>query len=402
MVKFSSVSLRTVSRIILVVAVTGSVVGCGSDAMRVDEASLVNPFSGSARFGRSSSSSQATQTAMAPIGSAPTPSVQSAPLAAPVGASVAPLPAIQKSTNAAITKSESKLATAANTVTVGKGETLKSLSNRTGIAEQALLAANNNKKTLKPGTVLTIAAAQPAPQSAGKSVAMNEAPQQKSAFVQGKQPVPEPPVADIKAKDKADKSKADTSKIDKTVADKKSPDPKTVAEAKAPETKTAEVKNAKAVKTAPDKAQAAETPVETTASVVPHADTPASAPVEFRWPARGHILKSFGDKGGEKSDGINIALPEGTPIKAAENGVVAYAGNELKGYGNLVLVRHDNGYVSAYANNSELKVKKGDQVKRGQVIANSGQTGNVSSPQLHFELRKGSTPVDPMGLLSNN
>jgi murein DD-endopeptidase MepM/ murein hydrolase activator NlpD len=95
-------------------------------------------------------------------------------------------------------------------------------------------------------------------------------------------------------------------------------------------------------------------------------------------------------------------LPEGTPIKAAENGIVAYAGNELKGYGNLVLVRHDNGFVSAYANNSELKVKKGDNVKRGQVIAASGQTGNVSSPQLHFELRKGSTPVDPMGFLSGN
>ena len=74
---------------------------------------------------------------------------------------------------------------------------------------------------------------------------------------------------------------------------------------------------------------------------------------------------------------------------------VAYAGSELKGYGNLVLIRHPNGYVSAYAHNGELKVKRGDTVKRGQVVANSGQTGNVSSPQLHFELRKGKEPVDP-------
>jgi murein DD-endopeptidase MepM/ murein hydrolase activator NlpD len=79
---------------------------------------------------------------------------------------------------------------------------------------------------------------------------------------------------------------------------------------------------------------------------------------------------------------------------------VAYAGNELKGYGNLVLVRHPDGWVSAYAHNSELKVKRGEPVKRGQVIATSGQTGNVQSPQLHFELRKGSTPVDPMPHLS--
>ena len=100
------------------------------------------------------------------------------------------------------------------------------------------------------------------------------------------------------------------------------------------------------------------------------------------------------------NDGINIAVPEGTPVKAAEDGVVAYAGNELKGYGNLVLIRHPNGFVSAYANNGDLNVKRGDQVKRGQTIANSGQTGNVASPQLHFELRKGSTPVDPMPYLA--
>ena len=121
----------------------------------------------------------------------------------------------------------------------------------------------------------------------------------------------------------------------------------------------------------------------------------------FRWPAKGRVLAGFGQKiNGVPNDGINVSLPEGTPVKAAEDGVVAYAGNELKGYGNLVLLRHANGYVSAYANASELMVKKGDTVKRGQVVAHSGQTGNVSSPQLHFEIRKGSTPVDPMQFLN--
>lgn len=116
----------------------------------------------------------------------------------------------------------------------------------------------------------------------------------------------------------------------------------------------------------------------------------------FRWPVRGRVISGFGPKtSGQQNDGINIAVPEGTEIKAAEEGVVAYAGNELKGYGNLVLIRHPNGYVSAYAHASELTVKRGDAIKRGQTIARAGQTGNVTSPQLHFEIRKGSTPVDP-------
>lgn len=121
----------------------------------------------------------------------------------------------------------------------------------------------------------------------------------------------------------------------------------------------------------------------------------------FRWPVRGRVIAGFGPKPtGQQNDGINIAVPEGTPVKASDDGVVAYSGNELKGYGNLVLVRHSNGHVTAYAHASELLVKRGDSVKRGQVIAKSGQTGNVSSPQLHFEIRKGATPVDPMQFLT--
>jgi murein DD-endopeptidase MepM/ murein hydrolase activator NlpD len=134
--------------------------------------------------------------------------------------------------------------------------------------------------------------------------------------------------------------------------------------------------------------------------------TKAAEPVaggmpSFRWPVRGRVIAGFGPKpNGLQNDGIDVSVPEGTPVKAAEDGVIAYAGNELKGYGNLVLVRHSNGFVTAYAHASEIMVKRGDQVKRGQVIARSGQTGNVSSPQLHFEIRKGANPVDPTQYLS--
>jgi murein DD-endopeptidase MepM/ murein hydrolase activator NlpD len=125
----------------------------------------------------------------------------------------------------------------------------------------------------------------------------------------------------------------------------------------------------------------------------------ASTP-SFRWPVRGRVISGFGPRpSGQQNDGINVAVPEGTPIKAASDGVVAYAGNELKSYGNLVLVRHPNGYVTAYSHAGEILVKRDDPVKRGQVIARSGQTGNVAAPQLHFEIRKGSTPVDPLPFL---
>ena len=144
------------------------------------------------------------------------------------------------------------------------------------------------------------------------------------------------------------------------------------------------------------------------AEPVPHGEQnsvktaePAGSLPTFRWPVRGRVIAAFGPKpNGLQNDGINLAVPEGTPIKAGEDGVVAYAGNELKGYGNLVLVRHANGFVTAYANASDILVKRGENVKRGQVIAHSGQTGNVTSPQLHFEIRKGATPVDPAQYLS--
>jgi murein DD-endopeptidase MepM/ murein hydrolase activator NlpD len=146
----------------------------------------------------------------------------------------------------------------------------------------------------------------------------------------------------------------------------------------------------------------ATTKIEETAPEAPvKANEATGALPTFRWPVRGKVITSYGAKtNGKSNDGINLAVPEGTPVKAAEDGVVAYSGNELKGYGNLVLVRHSNGYVTAYAHASELLVKRGDTIKRGQVIAKSGQSGEVGSPQLHFEIRKGSSPVDPLQFLN--
>jgi murein DD-endopeptidase MepM/ murein hydrolase activator NlpD len=149
-------------------------------------------------------------------------------------------------------------------------------------------------------------------------------------------------------------------------------------------------------------AEQAPTPAPAETEQLAAAPGDASMPA-MRWPVRGKVISAYGSKpNGLKNEGINIAVPEGTSIRAAENGVVAYAGNELKGYGNLVLIRHDGGWVTAYAHAKELLVKRGDTVKRGDVIAKAGQTGSVSSPQLHFEIRKGATAMDPVKYLSDS
>ncbi len=116
----------------------------------------------------------------------------------------------------------------------------------------------------------------------------------------------------------------------------------------------------------------------------------------FIWPVRGKVLTNFGRKGtGVHNDGINIAADPNTPVKAADTGTVIYAGNELAGYGNLLLVRHANGYVTAYAHAKKLLVDRGDKVKQGETVALVGSTGDVDRPQLHFEIRKGDRAVDP-------
>jgi murein DD-endopeptidase MepM/ murein hydrolase activator NlpD len=126
----------------------------------------------------------------------------------------------------------------------------------------------------------------------------------------------------------------------------------------------------------------------------------ADASLQFRWPLAGRVISDFGASGtGERNDGINISAQQGEPVRASASGTVSYCGNELKGYGNLVLIRHDNGYITAYAHVANFIVNRDDRVLAGQVIAYAGATGDVTAPQLHFEIRQGVHAVDPKSLL---
>jgi murein DD-endopeptidase MepM/ murein hydrolase activator NlpD len=138
----------------------------------------------------------------------------------------------------------------------------------------------------------------------------------------------------------------------------------------------------------------------------PVAEAPAPLPAvtgsapRFRWPLPGRIISGFGAKpGGRFNDGVNLKANPGEPVRAAGDGVVAYAGDAIPGFGNLLLVKHAGGWVSAYAHNEALLVARGARVKAGEVIARAGQTGAVAEPQLHFELRRGRAPVDPAAVI---
>lgn len=141
----------------------------------------------------------------------------------------------------------------------------------------------------------------------------------------------------------------------------------------------------------PPKAKAVEAVVEDNDDAAPN----VSGIGKMRWPAKGRVVSGYGKGSGKARDGIDIAVPEGTSVKSAENGVVIYAGDGLKEFGNTVLVRHDNGLVTVYGHNGALNVKRGQKVKRGETIATSGMTGSTETPKLHFEVRKDSAPVDP-------
>jgi murein DD-endopeptidase MepM/ murein hydrolase activator NlpD len=331
-----------------------SVAGCSSDTTRF-ESPFSNPFA--SRSGDVTGS----------VNSAPqTSRVESAPLPAPGQMAALPPPTKPATTyggvsgggkgmssyqpaNGDVTGSVTKPQQATSgTHVVGPGETLIGISKRYNVALKDLAKANHIEPytQLKMGDHLVIPG----------HVAAAPAKPAKPATVAAAKPAPAP------APPKA---------------------------APAPTTKIASIEpqhTARAVTPTPDVSEETKS---------------ASGAPSFRWPVRGRIIAGYGPKpNGQQNDGINLSVPEGTPVKAAEDGVVAYAGNELKGYGNLVLIRHPNGFVTAYAHASELMVKRGDNVKRGQTIAKAGQTGTVTAPQVHFEIRKGSTPVDPTQYLN--
>lgn len=254
--------------------------------------------------------------------------------------------------------------------TVKPGDSLASIARTYGCTEQALRERNNmrtgavqpgQRLLLPAGTKLMLKTSENKAGTPPATAKVPTAPTQVAAAPAKPAQVAAAPVAPAKPATPA--APKDTRAIDQRAAE-------TIAVAKEP------------------------TPEETTGSVTPGT---------FRWPVRGRVISEFGAKpNGEKNDGINLAVPEGTSIKAADEGEVIYVGNEIKGYGNLVLIAHPNGYTSAYAHASEILVKRGDKVSRGHIIARAGATGGVSGPQLHFELRRGRTPVDPKPHLASN
>lgn len=445
---------KSVVRAVSVCALAAGLGACSSEAMRFTEAPFGNPFktaqapapqrdpATTGSIGRNGPS-QSYQTASA----AGNPSVRSQPLAPPT-ASVAARPAPQSAPAPSAPGSAAGWSPQGGTpIVVAHGETLDVIAGRYGVPRSALMQANGLRGEVTPGSRIVVpvyngggsqtAARQPAPSD-------NRFEQPRSAPPPVSRPIASAPAVsaaapkvaavDTRAQAAQAKAQAAAEAKDKAAADAKrmgeararfaaeakakaaakagnetktaalpAPAPAPVAQPAKPKTAAPVVASAPADKvTVQPKVVAPEPKAaepQTTASL-PKAEEPASSGAEFRWPARGRVITGYAGKGG--NEGINIAVPEGTPVKAAEGGVVAYAGSELKGYGNLVLIRHPNGYVSAYAHNGELNVKRGETVKRGQVVAKSGQSGNVNSPQLHFELRKGSTPVDPMPYLSSN
>jgi murein DD-endopeptidase MepM/ murein hydrolase activator NlpD len=307
------------------------------------------------------------------------------------------------------------------TIIVGTSDTLEMLARRYNVSTAAILQANGYKgpRTLSPGQQLiiphpTATAAAPAPavaSPASKPVAGAPAPSSVHVVNKGDTLLNIARRNHISVAELAKANNLDQSAKLSLGMKLSVPGAKAASAAPAAASAVAAAPSAPAPKVVATAQPQSARLVQPTANVEEPAaatDAPAVKPSEatgalptFRWPVRGKVITSYGAKtNGKSNDGINVAVPEGTPVKAAEDGVVAYSGNELKGYGNLVLVRHSNGYVTAYAHASELMVKRGDTIKRGQVIAKSGQSGEVGSPQLHFEIRKGSSPVDPLQFLN--
>ena len=387
---------RAVPRLALTGLALISLSACSADVTRFDNSPFANPFSSPSAQATPPSAAPSGHVAAAPL--APASTVASASPPGPASPAPAPVAAAQP-----VRGSSAGWSPVGGTpVVVAKGETLGTLSRRYGVPSSALLSANglSSAAEVKDGMRIVV----PVYSAGGRAVA--SAPAAKDKEAEGAKAKK---VADKKAEEK--KAKAEDKAAEKTKTAKTEEKTAEVKPEPAPKTQPATVAKADSPKTDVHKTTASKKPAvddTPTGHVDPkaatakesvtsaQADASGSSP-EFRWPARGRIIQGFKAGG---NDGIDISVPQGTSVRAAESGEVVYAGDGLKGYGNLVLIKHPNGYVTAYANNEELDVKKGEQVKRGQVIAKSGDTGNVNSPQLHFELRKGSTPVDPTSYLA--
>jgi len=218
----------------------------------------------------------------------------------------------------------------------------------------------------------------------GRTLIISGQPAVPVAFASASVAAPPPP----KSEEVAASTRPEAISLERTPAPPAVSAPSVAAEAPRPDAKPAAVPPVSAA-----------TPEPLVAA--PASRTPAPDSGTFLWPVRGRVLAGYGaGRDGTHNDGINIAAPRGSAVEAADGGVVAYAGNELRGYGNLILVKHPNGWISAYAHCDLILVKRGDKVARGQLIARVGSTGNVAEPQLHFELRRGNHAVDPREFLA--
>ncbi len=274
------------------------------------------------------------------------------------------------------------------THTVGAGDTIYGLSRRYGVERAGLVQANGLAPpyNIQIGQVLILP---DAPGAAPTETIAAATP----SVARTPQPAPVAPSPTVSSSPTASSPSADRPIAGVDSATLPPPTGPTGARPVQPEPLPAPEPPAAAVTPAnPPTEVAAVSP----AAEPPAIELPARGGRGFAWPVRGSVVSNFGPKpGGLHNDGINIAVPRGTPIRAAESGVVAYAGNELRGFGNLILIRHADGWVTAYAHADDVLVQRGEQVRRGQVIGRVGNTGNVTSPQLHFELRRGTRPVDP-------
>jgi murein DD-endopeptidase MepM/ murein hydrolase activator NlpD len=304
---------------------------------------------------------------------------------------------------------------------VAKGDTLSVLSRRYDVPVEAIMSANNlpdgrlaiGQQLWIPGAKAPkVAAVSPAPVVKPKpakpapalDMAEEEAPPSEASTAEASPSQPVPALPDESAEGPADGTAVRKVKTEtilppgaKSLAEEEEANAAPAgADAKPPSVK----KQGSGDIAASEEITGEEKPRVANAGQLPTPDPMSGA--SFRWPVKGRVISQFGTRpDGGHNDGIDLAVPQGTAVKAAENGVVAYAGSELKGYGNLVLVRHANNWVSAYAHNEEILVKRGDKVTRGQIIAKAGASGAVSQPLVHFELRKGSRPVDPTKYMSD-